>query len=176
MPHPSPVLPGGPALFVMGVSGCGKSSIAAALAAARDGIYVEADALHPAENVAHMAAGQPLSDAMRAPWLQALALHVADQQAAHPGRQVFTACSALKRSYRDLIRSHLPEAVFLHLSGDQAVIAARMAARQNHFMPTSLLDSQFATLEMPQADEAHVTVSIDGDLEQVTAACLAALT
>ncbi|CUH69202.1 Thermoresistant gluconokinase [Thalassovita autumnalis] len=176
MPHPSPVFPGRPALFVMGVSGCGKSSIAAALAAARNGIYVEADALHPAENVAHMAAGQPLSDAMRLPWLRALALHVADQQAAHPDQQVFTACSALKRSYRDLIRTQLPDAVFLHLSGNQAVIAARMAARQNHFMPTSLLDSQFATLETPQADEAHVTVSIDGDLEQVTAACLAALT
>jgi len=142
---------------VMGVSGCGKSSVGAGFAAAIGGTYLDGDDLHPPENVAKMGRGEPLTDADRAPWLAL----VAQQLRTHP-LPVVIGCSALKRSYRDLIRSGTGHPVrFLHLAGSRDLINARMGARQGHYMPLSLLDSQFAALEPPGADEGAITVDID---------------
>ena len=142
---------------VMGVSGCGKSTIGAAFAAAITCQFTDGDDLHPAANVAKMAAGQPLTDQDRAPWL--VKVGQALQGGAGP---VVIGCSALKRRYRDIIRAEAGHPVmFLHLSGTRQVLLARMAARTGHFMPPSLLDSQFAALEPPESDEAAVTVDID---------------
>lgn len=156
-----------PAVVVMGVSGSGKSTIAEGLAQLLGGQYVEADALHPADNVAHMAAGKPLNDAMRWPWLTALSHEIAERAADAPDQPVVTACSALKRIYRDHIRQHLPGVIFVYLDGDYDLIASRMAARQDHFMPTTLLDSQFATLEIPKQDEGAIHVSIAPPIDAV---------
>lgn len=142
---------------VMGVSGCGKSVIGADFAVAIRGTFIDGDDLHPASNVAKMASGIPLTDVDRAPWL-------ADVGRAFIGREghVVIGCSALKRSYRDIIRKLAGDPVtFLHLHGEKEVIAARMTSRTGHFMPPSLLDSQFSTLELPQSDELAVTVDID---------------
>nr|WP_139193921.1 gluconokinase [Pseudorhodobacter antarcticus] len=139
----------------MGVAGCGKSSVGAALAPMLGAVYVDGDDLHPAANIAKMRGGQALTDADRWPWLAAVgsALHL-------PGRIV--GCSALKRSYRARIADHAGGPVwFVHLLGSKAVIAARMAARSGHFMPASLLDSQFAVLEPVLPDESAITVDID---------------
>jgi gluconokinase len=142
---------------VMGVSGCGKSSIGAGFAAAIGGTFIDGDDLHPASNVAKMAAGMPLTDDDRAPWLRDVGATFQQQSG-----DVVIGCSALKRAYRDIIRDAAGGPVtFLHLHGEKAVIAARMSAREDHFMPTALLDSQFATLEMPERDEAAITVDID---------------
>jgi gluconokinase len=142
---------------VMGVSGCGKSAIGSAFADAVGATFIDGDDLHPAANVAKMASGQPLTDADRAVWLA----RVAETLRVHDG-PVVLACSALKRKYRDAIRSGVQTGVmFLHLAGTRDVIAARMAARRDHFMPPALLDSQFAALEPPGPDETAVTVDID---------------
>lgn len=138
-----------PQVVVMGVSGSGKSTIGEQLAARLGVPFIDGDALHPPENVAKMASGVPLTDDDRIPWLRA----VGQALAATSPKGVVVACSALKRGYRDLIRSEAPEAVFAELDGDRALLAERMAARPGHFMPVSLLDSQLATLEPLQADE-----------------------
>jgi gluconokinase len=152
-------------VVLMGVAGCGKSSVGAALAAALGVPYRDGDDLHPPANVAKMAAGIPLDDADRAPWLGLVGQALAD------GAPLIIGCSALKRRYRDQIRAAVPGPVtFVHLSGTRAVIETRMSARQNHFMPVTLLDSQFAALEPPTADEAALTVDIDQLLEAVVAA------
>ncbi len=154
---------------VMGVSGCGKSAIGAGFADAIGGIFIDGDDLHPASNVAKMAAGTPLTDEDRAPWLHDVGLTLA----AHDG-VVVIGCSALKRAYRDMIRRTAGGPVmFLHLHGDKAVIAKRMAEREGHFMPTALLDSQFATLELSQVDEHAVTVNIDQAPSDIIADLLA---
>ena len=134
------------AVVVMGVSGCGKTTLALALAARLGRPFRDGDDLHPAENRAKMAAGRALGDADRAPWLQAIATEIATR----PG--VILACSALRRSYRDQIRS-AGAVRFLWLDAPFAVIAARVQARQGHFMPPALLQSQFDTLEPPGPDE-----------------------
>ena len=150
-------------IVLMGVAGCGKSSVGAALSAATGLPYRDADALHPAANVAKMRRGEALTDADRWPWLEQVALMLASNGG-------ITGCSALKRAYRDLIRTHAGGAVtFVHLSGIRAVIAARMRARKGHFMPPTLLDSQFAALEVPGAEEGAVTVDIDQPLDAVVA-------
>ena len=157
-------------IVLRGVAGCGKSSVGAALGAALGLPYRDGDDLHPPENVAKMAAGVPLTDADRAPWLADVGAALATDA------PLIIGCSALKRRYRDQIRAAAGGAVtFVHLAGTRAVIEARMAARQNHFMPVSLLDSQFAALEPPQPDEASLTVNIDQPLERVVAAILAGL-
>ena len=154
--------------IVMGVSGCGKSAIGAGFAQAIGGTFLDGDDLHPASNVAKMAAGTPLTDSDREPWLR----DVGQALSAHEG-DVVIGCSALKRSYRDIIRETAGGPVkFLHLHGDKAVIAQRMAGREGHFMPTALLDSQFTTLEMPTADEDAVTVDIDQTPDQIITALL----
>ncbi len=153
---------------IMGVSGCGKSSIGVAFAAAIGGIFIDGDDLHPDANVAKMASGRPLNDEDRAPWL------VKVGQALQGGTgPVVIGCSALKRRYRDIIRHEADQLVtFLHLAGSRKVLLARMAARTGHFMPPSLLDSQLAALEPPSADETSITVNIDQTPHDVLAELL----
>ena len=136
---------------MMGVAGCGKSTIAAAFAVALDVEFVEGDALHSAENVRKMAAGIPLTDHDREPWLTALAHRLRVARDEHRGLVV--TCSALKRTYRDLLRTGDPDVQFVFLDGPKALIAERLASRAGHYMPASLLDSQFAALEKPGPDE-----------------------
>ncbi|MDB6069978.1 MAG: gluconokinase [Verrucomicrobiales bacterium] len=157
----------------MGVSGCGKTVVGEAVAAQWHARFEDADKWHTPEAVAKMAAGHPLSDADRLPWLQRLKTQIID--ATPPGGRTVLACSALRKSYRDLLRADAgPDLLFIHLAGPQSLIAARMAARTGHYMPTSLLDSQFAALEPPGAEEA-ITVSIDPSIGEITANVLAIL-
>lgn len=142
----------------MGVSGCGKSSIGLQLATALAAPFLEGDSYHSYANVAKMTAGVPLTDADRADWL--LALHKEIRDARLKGSALVLSCSALKRRYRDLLRSADPELRFAHLAGPRELIAARMSSRPDHYMPTTLLDSQLATLEPLQADEAGVVLDI----------------
>jgi carbohydrate kinase (thermoresistant glucokinase family) len=142
-------------IVVMGVSGCGKSTVGRLLAQALARPYVEGDELHPAHNVARMAAGIALTDADRQGWLQAVAQRLGDA----PGGVVVT-CSALKRSYRDLLRAAAPDLRLVYLHGDAALLAARMRSRPGHYMPASLLQSQLDTLEPPGADEAPIAADI----------------
>lgn len=153
---------------VMGVSGCGKSTVGASLAAAIGGQFIDGDDLHPAANVAKMAAGHPLNDNDRAPWL------VKVGQALHGGTgPVVVGCSALKCRYRDVIRQEADQPViFVHLAGSRDILLARMAARTGHFMPASLLDSQLAALEAPNKQEDAVTVNIDQTPDAILAQIL----
>jgi gluconokinase len=141
-------------VVVMGVTASGKSTLARALAEALDWRFVEGDALHPPENVAKMAAGIPLTDEDRQPFLENVA---AALLAARP-HGVVAACSALKRSYRDLLRSRAGEITFVLPALDRATLRARLSERRGHFMPRSLLASQLATLEAPAADELAIVV------------------
>lgn len=160
------------ALVVMGVSGCGKSSVGEALAAHLGAPFVEGDALHPPANVAKMAAGMPLTDADRWPWLAAIAARVA----ADPAPVAVLSCSALKRAYRDLLRAEAGRPVgFLYLHGTKAVLAARMTARQGHFMPPALLASQLAALEDPRGEPGVLMVEIGAPLDAVIAAAIEAV-
>jgi gluconokinase len=136
---------------VMGVAGSGKSTIGAALARTLGVEFVEGDDYHPPENVERMARGIPLTDDDRAGWLRALASRL--REAADAGTGLVMTCSALKRSYRDVLRAGAPDVRFVFLRGPRALIADRLANRRGHFMPASLLDSQFATLEEPSPDE-----------------------
>lgn len=158
-----------PQVVVMGVSGSGKSTVGELAAAALGVPFVDGDALHPAANVAKMASGVPLTDEDRIPWLLAVGRALADT--APEG--VVVACSALKRSYRDLIRSEAPDAVFAELDGSRELLAERMAARPGHFMPVSLLDSQLATLQPLGDDEAGMRLDVaqlPGELADAIAA------
>lgn len=156
-------------LVLMGVAGCGKSSVGAALSQALRLPYVDGDDLHPAANVERMRQGIALTDGDRWPWLDLVAGCLQDRA------PVIIGCSALKRAYRDRIRAGVAGKVaFVHLSGDRDLIAARMARRQGHYMPLSLLDSQFAALEPPGPEEA-VTVDIDQPLEAILRQILQAL-
>lgn len=142
-------------VVVMGVSGCGKTTVGLALAERLGARFVEGDRLHPEVNVAKMRAGIPLADADRWPWLDAVAAALAD------GGPVVASCSALKHSYRDRLRARSGVLLhFLHLAGNREALAQRMADRPGHYMPVSLLDSQLAALEPPSADEA-LTLPID---------------
>lgn len=136
---------------VMGVAGSGKSLIGAALARALGVEFVEGDDYHPPENVRRMAAGIPLTDEDRAGWLRALAARI--REAKQAGTGMVLACSALKRTYRDVLRADADELQFVLLRGPRALIAERLADRRGHYMPASLLDSQLATLEEPSIDE-----------------------
>ncbi|WP_416888921.1 gluconokinase [Microbacterium sp.] len=150
----------------MGVSAAGKSTVAAALAR-RFGIdWADADDLHPPANVAKMAAGIPLDDDDRAPWLAAVGRRLADGAA---GGGLVVACSALKRGYRDLLRDACPDAVFVYLDGSPRLLSARAAERTEHFMPPGLLDSQFAILEPLQRDERGIRVDVDDSVDDIVA-------
>lgn len=150
---------------VMGVSGTGKSSVGLQLATALEVPFIEGDTFHSYANVAKMSAGVPLTDADRADWLQAL--HQQIHGARERGAGLVLSCSSLKRRYRDLLRSADPELRFAHLAGPRETIAARMAGRAGHYMPTSLLDSQLAALEPLQADEAGIVLDIAQPPEQL---------
>lgn len=145
-------------LVMMGVSGCGKSTVAALLAGRLGWPLEEGDDLHPASNVEKMAAGHPLTDADRAPWLRKVAAWVEHQLDA--GQSGVVTCSALKHSYRDVINRRGSGILFVYLSGDRETIAARLAARQGHYMPARLLDSQFGDLEEPGPDEPSITLNV----------------
>jgi gluconokinase/shikimate kinase len=152
-PLPKPVV-----LVFMGVSGSGKTEVARILAGRLGWPFQEGDRLHPRSNIKKMKAGQPLNDADRRRWLARVADWVEARLEA--GENGLVTCSALKRSYRDEINRRGSGVVFVFLAGSKATIAPRLAARQAHFMPLSLLDSQFADLEDPQADEPHIRVDI----------------
>lgn len=154
-------------ILVMGVSGSGKSTLGAALASALGGRFIDADDLHPAGNVAHMAAGKPLNDAMRWPWLDACGAALAETKG-----DAVLGCSALKRSYRDRLRAAVPGLILVYPDAPRALVEARMQARKGHFMPPALLDSQYATLEPPQEDEAPIRVGIDAPVERIVQAIL----
>ncbi|MFD9483504.1 gluconokinase [Streptomyces sp. NPDC059991] len=158
-------------VVVMGVAGTGKTTIGPLVAAALGVPYAEGDDFHPAANVAKMSAGVPLDDGDRWPWLDAIG------QWAHrrAGLGGVVSSSALKRAYRDRLRAAAPGLVFLHLTGDRELIERRMSERKGHFMPTALLDSQFATLQPLGADEAGVAVDIAGTPEEITDRAVAAL-
>lgn len=143
---------------IMGVSGCGKSTIGAALAQALGIPFLEGDEYHPSDNVTKMSAGIPLDDGDRAGWLRVLADEI--HEARRFGAGLVVSCSALKRGYRDLLRQADPALRFVHLQGPRALIAQRMQARADHYMPPSLLDSQLSILEPLQADEAGLTLDI----------------
>jgi len=145
-----------PAIVVMGVAGCGKSAVGIALAATLNAIFIEGDRLHPPENVARMASGEPLTDQLREGWLDAIGERIA--ASVGKGQGVVAACSALKRSYRDRLRALYPDIVFLYLEIDPATARRRVASRKGHFMPASLVDSQFAILEPPGRDERALTI------------------
>lgn len=147
-------------LVVMGVSGCGKSTVSQALAQRLGLDMVDGDDLHLPQSVAKMRAGVALQDDDRWPWLDRIGNYLAGSPDGAPGRVV--ACSALRRAYRDRIRAHAGEVCFLFLQGDYALIAQRMRLRVGHYMQADLLDSQFQTLETPRSNETDViTLAID---------------
>ncbi|TIC85983.1 gluconokinase [Nocardioides sp. GY 10113] len=149
----------------MGVSGSGKSTVGAALAARLGVPFVDGDDLHPPGNVAKMSAGVPLDDADRAPWLDA----VGGWLAGRDGDGGVVACSALKRAYRDRLREHAPRLRLVHLVGARATIARRQADRPGHFMPAALLDSQYDALEPLDADEPGLVLDVDREPAAVVA-------
>ena len=157
-------------VVVMGVSGCGKSTVGGLLAQRLHAEFLEGDSLHPARNVALMAAGTALTDDDRRDWLLAIASHI--KAARDANQSLVVSCSALKRSYRDLLRTASPALAFVHVHGAPALLAERMNARVGHYMPASLLESQLDTLEAPGADERAIT--FDTALPPATIAAQAA--
>ncbi|MGW2211476.1 gluconokinase [Streptomyces sp. NPDC001781] len=151
-------------VVVMGVAGTGKTTIGPLLAARLGVPYAEGDDFHPQANIDKMTAGTPLEDADRWPWLDAIGRWAHGRA----GLGGVVSSSALKRSYRDRLRAEAPGVVFVHLTGSRELIESRMSRRQGHFMPTALLDSQFATLQPLQADEAGVAVDVSGSPEEIT--------
>jgi gluconokinase len=143
-----------PPVVVMGVSGCGKSTIGSMLGDRLGVPFQDGDDLHPASNKAKMSAGIPLDDHDRLPWLEVIGRTL--RQSQDDGTSRIIACSALKRSYRDLLRRHVPDVVFVHLTGDRQTLLERMNARDHEFMPSALLDSQLSTLEPLTGDEKQV--------------------
>lgn len=152
---PSPVV-------VMGVSGSGKSTVGAALSQRLRVPFADADDFHPPANIAKMTAGHPLDDDDRYPWLEA----IGEWLAAHADGGVMS-CSALKHRYRDQLRRHCPEVEFLHLAGTPEVIGRRQASRPGHFMPATLLASQFATLEPLTPDENGLAIDVDQNIDAI---------
>ena len=159
-------------VVVMGVSGSGKSTLGQALSRELDATFLDADDFHPPANVERMAAGIALTDEDRAGWLDALAERLARRV---PSERIVLACSALKRRYRDALRRGTPELSLVHLTSAPALLAARLAARQGHYMPATLLPSQLASLEPPQPDEGAITLDIAAPTQALVAAVLAHL-
>ncbi|MDQ0419718.1 gluconokinase [Peteryoungia aggregata LMG 23059] len=162
------------AVIVMGVSGCGKSSVGEALAQRLGLSFIEGDVLHPESNVAKMAAGTPLTDEDRWPWLSVIGERMAD--ALSRGEGIVVSCSALKTIYRDHLRAATGGRLsFVYLEGSRDLLGRRMGARSGHFMPLALLDSQLATLEVPTGEPGVVTVTIDQPVEGIVADALKGL-
>lgn len=149
-----------PPMIVMGVQGTGKTTIGSALGELLGVTFIDSDDLHPPANKVKMAAGTPLEDEDRVPWLKIVGATIAANAA--EGRTTIVACSALKRWYRELLRSSVPELQFIHLAGQRDLVASRLATRQHEFMPTTLLDSQFEVLEPLAPWEAGVVVPVAG--------------
>ncbi|WP_041811533.1 gluconokinase [Rhodococcus jostii] len=147
-----------PHIVVMGVTGCGKTTVAQQLSELTGHRFLDADDLHPPSNVEKMAAGIPLTDDDRAPWLAVVRDRL--QALSDQGRRGVVACSALRQSYRDILRDVSDPVLFVHLTGEREVIHGRMQARSGHFMPPALLDSQFALLEPLDADEFGVVLDV----------------
>lgn len=156
---------GPPILLITGVSGSGKSTIGRLLAARLGWTYAEADDFHPDSNIAKMAAGQPLDDADRAPWLAAIGAWI--DETTRAGQPAVVSCSALKRAYRDTLREGRPNVRLIYLDADHQIISERLAAREGHFFPARLLDSQFHDLERPDPDEHALMVDVDATPEQI---------
>lgn len=155
----------------MGVSGAGKTAVGTALAARMGATFIDADSLHPSENVRKMAAGIPLTDDDRQPWL-----HIVGAELSAPhDHGVVVACSALKRAYRDAIRAAAPSTTFILLTVDAPVLEKRLVQRPGHFMPASLLASQLETLEPLEADEAGMILTSEGGVEETLEQILADL-
>lgn len=152
----------GSPVVVMGVSGSGKSTVGAALAQRMRVPFADADDFHPAANIAKMSAGHALDDDDRFPWLESIGEWLAEH---HDGGVM--SCSALKHEYRDQLRRHCADVVFLFLSGSAEVIRRRQASRPGHFMPAALLDSQFATLEPLGPDEAGIAIDVDQSIDAI---------
>ncbi|MCF3641791.1 gluconokinase [Rhizobium sp. TRM95111] len=150
-------------MLLMGVAGCGKSTVGVALAERIGAVYLDGDVLHPPENIAKMSRGEPLDDADRWPWLT-----LVGRSLAAPATPLVVGCSALKRRYRDHIRLEAGASVALiHLAGSRDLIAARMTARTGHFMPAALVESQYAALEPPGSDENTIDVDIDQPIDAI---------
>jgi gluconokinase len=160
--HNRPVI-----VVMMGVAGSGKTTIATRLADRLGWAHQEGDALHPAENVEKMKGGTPLTDADRLPWLRRIAERIDDWRVR--GEAGVVTCSALKRSYRDILIGDRPEVALIYLKGSPELIRRRLAERRGHFMPPALLDSQLATLQEPSADEHAVVVDISGTPDEIVA-------
>ena len=159
-------------VIVMGVSGCGKSTIGALLASRLQWEFEDADWFHPASNVDKMHSGIPLTDEDRWPWLAAVAAWV--DKTRRSGGHGVVACSALKRSYRDVLIGDRADVRLVYLKGDETLIARRIATRHEHFMPRSLLHSQFEALEEPGSDENPIIVSIEPQPREIVARILLA--
>lgn len=157
-------------LVVMGVSGSGKSTVATALASATGWPFVEGDDLHPEENRRRMAAGIPLTDDDRLPWLRRVACRIGAAEEA--GESLVVTCSALRRCYRDVLRDGHASVRFVYLETDDAVLRERVASRHHEYMPATLLDSQLAALEPPGPDEPAITVDAAGPVTGTVAAVL----
>jgi gluconokinase/shikimate kinase len=145
-------------LVLMGVSGCGKTTVAAILSGRLDWPFEEGDDLHPLSNIEKMRSGHPLTDEDRAPWLDTIAIWV--EECLDAGEKGLITCSALKRSYRDIINRRGHGVKFVYLAGSKELIAERLATRHGHYMPATLLDSQFATLQEPAPDEPAIRIDI----------------
>jgi gluconokinase len=158
-------------VVVMGVTGAGKSTVGTLIAERLGVDFRDADDFHPPANIAKMSAGQPLTDADRWPWLDAIGAHLAT----HAQQGCVVTCSALKRAYRDRLRAAAPGLRFIHLHGDMALVAARQAARQGHFMPPSLVASQFATLEAPTDEPDVIALDVATTPDALAEAAIAAL-
>jgi gluconokinase len=161
------------ALIVMGPSSTGKTTTAELLSRKLQWDFAEGDTFHPPSNIEKMSAGIPLDDTDRQPWLVKIRDWISEH--AEAGRNVVITCSALKRSYRDILASAEADVRFIQLVADKTLVAERMAKRKGHFMPPSLLDSQFATLEDLQPDETGVKITVDAPPETVVERALAGL-
>jgi carbohydrate kinase (thermoresistant glucokinase family) len=160
-------------LVVMGVSGSGKTTVAEGLSARLGWPFLEGDSLHPESNVAKMSSGQPLTDEDRWPWLELVADWVAERVAA--GEDGIVTCSALKRSYRDVISRDSDAVVFVHLTGERRTLEERMRTRTGHFMPPGMLASQLETLEDPSSDERSLRVAIEQEPDEIVEAVVSGL-
>jgi gluconokinase len=170
---PAPSIPATTSIVVMGVSGSGKTSVAVELARRLGWDHIEGDDLHPEANVAKMAAGIPLDDDDRWPWLRAVAAVIGENERA--GTSFLVTCSALRRSYRDLLREGHPSVWFAHVNPSEQALTDRLSQRTGHYMPPSLLGSQLATLEQLGADEPGAAVPGEDSVEQTADDLLAAL-